>query len=197
MTILYSTAIRVELYDTCILNGLIKLAWLIDWLIDWLWRGCCHLSAFRAWISFSQVEFSSDSRDIRVFFFSLRSTWPRGLCLVNLPHPWGKFSTLLNPFYNPPGWPGVLPLGQAGDMCITCQTTGRCIHIHIYWLQKSSLDPSSISKGMFPFYGSWVIRSTLQLRCSDKKLWYLPVIAEETEKILSSAVIHMQEVSRR
>ena len=33
--------------------------------------------------------------------------------------PWGKFSTLLNPFYNPPGWPGVLPLGQADDMCIT------------------------------------------------------------------------------
>ena len=50
--------------------------------------------------------------------FSLRSTWPRGLCLVNLPHPWGKFSTLLNQFYNPPGWPGVLPLGQANDMCI-------------------------------------------------------------------------------
>ena len=21
-------------------------------------------------------------------------------------------------FYNPPGWPGVLPLGQANDMCI-------------------------------------------------------------------------------
>ena len=50
--------------------------------------------------------------------FSLRSTWPRWLCLVNLPHPWGKFSTLLNQFYNPPGWPGVLPLGQADDMCI-------------------------------------------------------------------------------
>ena len=60
--------------------------------------------------------------------FSLRSTWPRWLCLVNLPHPWGKFSTLLNQFYNPPGWPGVLPLGQADDMCIT-------FHLFIWKIQ--------------------------------------------------------------
>ena len=51
--------------------------------------------------------------------FSLRNTWPRGLCLVRFPHPWGKFSTLLQPFYNLPGWPGVLPQGQADDMCIS------------------------------------------------------------------------------
>ena len=51
--------------------------------------------------------------------FSLRNTWPRILCLVRFPHPWGKFSTFLQPFYNVPDWPGVLPPGQADDMCIT------------------------------------------------------------------------------
>ena len=53
--------------------------------------------------------------------FSLRSTWPRGLCLIKFPHPWGKSSTLLHPFYNPPGWPGGLPPGQADGMCITSE----------------------------------------------------------------------------
>ena len=33
----------------------------------------------------------------------------------HLTQPWGKFSTLLQPFYNLPGWPGVL---KADDMCI-------------------------------------------------------------------------------
>ena len=43
-------------------------------------------------------------------YFSLRSTWPRGLCLIKFPHPWEKSSTLLHPFYNPPGWPrGLSP----------------------------------------------------------------------------------------
>ena len=32
-----------------------------------------------------------------------------------------QFSTFLQPFYNLPGWPGVLPQGQADDMCITLQ----------------------------------------------------------------------------
>ena len=44
---------------------------------------------------------------------------PGDFVLLTSPTPWGKFSTLLNPLYNPPGWPGVLPLGQADDMCIT------------------------------------------------------------------------------
>ena len=49
--------------------------------------------------------------------FSLRSNWPRGLCLIKCPHSWGKSLTLLHPFYNPPGWPGGLPMGQVNDMC--------------------------------------------------------------------------------
>ena len=41
--------------------------------------------------------------------FSLRSTWPRALCLVNFPHPWGEivnFTILL-----------VLPQKEADGMC--------------------------------------------------------------------------------
>ena len=51
-------------------------------------------------------------------YFSLRSTWPRGLCLIKFPHPWEKSSTLLHPFYNPPVWPEGLSPGQADHMCI-------------------------------------------------------------------------------
>ena len=55
--------------------------------------------------------------------FSFRSTWPRGLCLVNLLHPWGKLSTLLNPFYNPPGWPGSYPWGKPMTCALQVATT--------------------------------------------------------------------------
>ena len=44
--------------------------------------------------------------------FTLRSTWPRGLCFIKFPHPWWNSSTLLHPLYNPPGWPGGLPRGK-------------------------------------------------------------------------------------
>ena len=74
--------------------------------------------------------------------FSLRSTWPRWLCLVNLPHPWGKFSTLLNQFYNPPGWPGVLPLGQANDMCIT-----TLVLVLRHWIESRSIIINHESQG--------------------------------------------------
>ena len=64
--------------------------------------------------------------------FSLRNTWPRGLCLARFPHPWGKFSTLLQPFYNLPGWPGVLPQGQADDMCIIWECGGALPLVEIW-----------------------------------------------------------------
>ena len=68
------------------------------------------------WISLYHL-YATYTRWISGGFFV--KTWPRGLCLVRFPHPWGKFSTLLQPFYNIPGWPGVLPQGQADDMCIS------------------------------------------------------------------------------
>ena len=69
--------------------------------------------------------------------FSLRNTWPRGLCLVRFPHPWGKFSTLFQQFYNLPGWPGVLPQGQADDMCIN--TLDDVCHVSL--LEIENLKP--------------------------------------------------------
>ena len=73
--------------------------------------------------------------------FSSRNTWPRGLCLVTFPHPWGKFSTLRQPFYNLPGWPGVLPQGQADDMCIIryIRDCSPFIHGVISWYKKAEV----------------------------------------------------------
>ena len=64
----------------------------------------------------SQLLYEVDIGD-----FSLRSAWSRGLCLIKFPHPWGKSSTLLNSFSSSTGWPGGLPLREAGDICINHQ----------------------------------------------------------------------------
>ena len=43
--------------------------------------------------------------------FLLRKIWPGDFVSKHLPHPWGKLSTLLHAFYNPPGQPGGFLLG--------------------------------------------------------------------------------------
>ena len=46
-------------------------------------------------------------------------THPGDFVLLNFPTtPKGKFKTLLHPFYNPHGWPGILALGKSDDKCI-------------------------------------------------------------------------------
>ena len=50
--------------------------------------------------------------------FLLRKSWPGDFNITKLPDPWGKFSTLLHTFYDPPGSPGGQPLGWANNMCI-------------------------------------------------------------------------------
>ena len=52
--------------------------------------------------------------------FSVEENLTRGLRLTKLPHPWGKLSTLLHAFYNPPGRPVSRPLGPANDLCSYC-----------------------------------------------------------------------------
>ena len=74
------------------------------------------------------IEKSLQSNESHLYEVDIRGIFhwealdPGDFVLLTSPTPWGKFLTLLNPFYNPPGWPGVLPLGQADDMCITQQT---------------------------------------------------------------------------
>ena len=54
--------------------------------------------------SIIKIQVNQSSDEAQLFWggyqedFSLRSTWPRSICLINFPHPWGKLST-----YNPPG----------------------------------------------------------------------------------------------
>ena len=74
--------------------------------------------------------FASPMRGIWRGFFAEKNL-TRGLCLTKLPHPWGKLSTLLHAFYNPPGRPGGRPLGQADDMCIKSEISVSCHNLSI------------------------------------------------------------------
>lgn len=68
------------------------------------------------WISLYHL-YAASMRWISGGFF-VKKHLTQGLCLVRFPHPWGKFSTLLQPFYNLPGWGiqgdelATLPLGR-------------------------------------------------------------------------------------
>ena len=96
------------------------------------------------WMTKSQyptiIEKSLQSNESHLYEVDIRGIFrwealdPGDFVLLTSPTPWGKFSTLLNPFYNPPGWPGVLPLGQADDMCII--NTGTWKHFLSYMCQK-------------------------------------------------------------
>ena len=86
------------------------------------------------------------------FFLEKHLTQGTLSCLP--PHPWGKFSTLLNPFYNPPGWPGVLPLGQADDMCITI-----CFCISNYGDSQGSMTLAGFSLLVFHIFPKLISKS--------------------------------------
>ena len=61
----------------------------------------------------------------------------RGICLTKWPHPWGKLSTLLHAFYNPPGRPGVDPWGKP----ITCALVDdhcKICFITVVWCTDNS-----------------------------------------------------------
>ena len=86
------------------------------------------LGKTRWWIRFSAlwerrigdiVLTSKERSGGRYRDFSLKNTRTRGLCLdlLNSPTPGGNWFSAHSTI-PPPGWPGVLPLGEANDICI-------------------------------------------------------------------------------
>lgn len=51
----------------------------------------------------------------------------QGNLSFKIAQPWRKLSARLCPFHNPTQWPGVLPLEEANDMCISAAEIHWCI----------------------------------------------------------------------